>query len=1111
MDRGRGGTVGRGRGRQSRTSRVSKLVQETRDVPNDEAPPLGSPLPQVTSQAAPQTTTHADIAGAFQVLANLLQQQTTNNQASYFERFRRVNPPTFNGGPNPLTAFRWIREVEKLFVAMQYPSEVKLGVTIPLLQGSAEHWWGVTRASYPDEERITWEEFKRVFYRNYFPDSVQRVLENEFLNLVQGDMTVLEYAHKYLELGEFFPIYMSNEETKADRFENGLKPMIRNHMSSNVYHTYQEVFDSAIKVEARLNESKEQWAERKRVREAIQHDGKSKGTRNVSNKKRDTGHFVQTKECGFCHLYHTGECRRKSGVCFECGQLGHKVKDCPRKRHSEIGPTQQKSRTNARVFAMTQQDADATNTVVSGILPINSINAYVLFDFGSSHCFVSKRFVKSLNLIPEKLDEPLFVSTPVKKIEVADSWIRNCVLLLEGREMVANLALLDMHDFDVILGMDWLSRNYAFIDCSQGKVTFQIPGQPEFCIQNCKERGVLATMIPLHITSTTSARRALRKGCQGFIAYVINTQTKSVKLEVIPVVSDFLEVFPEQLPGIPPDREIEFEIDLIPGTTPISKTPYMIAPRELRELKVQLQELLDMKFIRPSVSPWGAPVLFVKKKDGSLRLCIDYRELNKVTMRNKYPLPRIDDLFDQLQGAKYFSKIDLRSGYHQLKVKATDVPKTAFRTRYGHYEFLVMPFGLTNAPAAFMDLMNRVFKQFLDKFVIVFIDDILVYSKTKEEHVEHLRVVLQMLKDKKLYAKLSKCEFWLNKVSFLGHVISGNGISVDPAKVEAVSNWPQPTNVTEVRSFLGLAGYYRRFVEGFSQIASPLTNLTWKLVKFEWTQECERSFEALKSRLVSAPILALPSGLGGFVIYSDASKQGLGCVLMQNDRVVAYASRQLKPYEANYPTHDLELAAVVFALKIWRHYLYGEPCEIFTDYKSLKYLFSQKDLNMRQRRLLELIKDYDLRIHYHPGKANVVADALSRKSSMGIASLLTIHPQILKDLEGMEVEVIVNDKVNKVLATLIAQPTLLDKIKDAQIDDLGLIKIREKVKNGESKEFSVFGDGSLRYKSRLCVPTNEVIKRDILSEAHKSHFSIHPSATKMYKDLRSNFWWNGMK
>ena len=326
---------------------------------------------------------------------------------------------------------------------------------------------------------------------------------------------------------------------------------------------------------------------------------------------------------------------------------------------------------------------------------------------------------------------------------------------------------------------------------------------------------------------------------------------------------------------------------------------------------------MDKGFVRPSVSPWGAPILFVKKKDGTLRMCIDYRQINKVTVKNKYPLPRIEDLFDQLRGASVFSKIDLRSGYYQLRVKEVDVPKTAFRTRYGHYEFLVMPFGLTNAPAAFIDLMNRVFHPYLDQFVVVFIDDILVYSKDAQEHEHHLRIVLQTLRENKLFAKLSKCDFWLKEVSFLGHIVSAAGIRVDPVKIEAIVNWKPPRNVTEVRSFLGLAGYYRRFVQGFSVIASSLTRLLRKGVKFDWDDKCQSSFEKLKEILIEAPVLIQPTSGRDYTVYSDASRIGLGCVLMQDGKVVAYASRQLKPHEQNYPTHDLELAAVVFALKIW--------------------------------------------------------------------------------------------------------------------------------------------------------------------------------------------------
>ncbi|KAH0679850.1 hypothetical protein KY284_020935 [Solanum tuberosum] len=308
------------------------------------------------------------------------------------------------------------------------------------------------------------------------------------------------------------------------------------------------------------------------------------------------------------------------------------------------------------------------------------------------------------------------------------------------------------------------------------------------------------------------ANKLVSKGCVYHLVRVNDSSVEIPHIQSIHIVKEFPEVFPDDIPGVPPEREINFGIDVLLDTSLISIPPYRMAPAELKELKEQLKDLLDKGFIRPSVSSWGAPVLFVRKKDGSLRMCIDYRQLNKVTIKNKYPLPKIDDLFNQLQGASCFSKIDLRSGYHQLKVRECDISKTTFRTRYGHYEFLVMSFGLTNAIAAFMDLMNRVFKPYLDMFVIVFIDDILIYLRNKEDHVSHLRIVLQTLKDKQLYAKFSKCEFWLESVAFLGHIVSGDGIRVDTQKIKAVQSWPRPTSPTDIRSFLGLASYCKRFV-----------------------------------------------------------------------------------------------------------------------------------------------------------------------------------------------------------------------------------------------------------------------------------------------------------
>ncbi|GJS61816.1 putative reverse transcriptase domain-containing protein [Tanacetum coccineum] len=454
-------------------------------------------------------------------------------------------------------------------------------------------------------------------------------------------------------------------------------------------------------------------------------------------------------------------------------------------------------------------------------------------------------------------------------------------------------------------------------------------------------------------------------------------------------------------------------------------------------------------------------------------------------MKNRYPLPRIDDLFDQLQGSSVYSKIDLRSGYHQLRVRDEDIPKTAFRTRYGDYEFQVMPFGLTNAPAMFMDLMNKVCRPYLDKFVIVFIDDILIYSKTKEEHDVHLRLILELLKKEELYAKFSKCDFWLSKVQFLGHVIDSEGIHVDPAKIESIKDWESPKTPTEIRQFLGLAGYYRRFIEGFSKISKPMTKLTQKSVKFNWGEKEETAFQTLKQKLCSAPILALPEGSENFVVYCDASHKGLGAVLMQKEKVIAYASRQLKIHEKNYTTHDLELGAVVFALKMWRHYLYGTKCVVYTDHKSLQHILDQKELNMRQRRWLELLSDYDCELRYHPGKANVVADALSRKS----------RPKPLR--------------VRALVMTI--GLNLPARILNAQVEarkeeNYGTEDLHGMIKNLEPR-----ADGTLCLKNRSWIPLFGDLRALIMHESHKSKYSIHPGSDKMYQDLKKLYWWPNMK
>jgi hypothetical protein len=431
------------------------------------------------------------------------------------------------------------------------------------------------------------------------------------------------------------------------------------------------------------------------------------------------------------------------------------------------------------------------------------------------------------------------------------------------------LLILGLDNVDIILGANWMTRHQVVLDVAIRIVEIQSP----IC-------GKFTLFLPSQETTRSCAFAMIE-----------------LPLKKIPVVCEYADVFLDEIPGMPPDRDIEFSIELQPGTTPISKRPYRMPPVELAELKKQLQELLDKGFIRPSTSPWGCPALFVEKNNESLRLCIDYRPLNVVTIKNKYLLPIIDVLFDQLVRAKVFSKIDLRSGYHQIKIRASDIPKTSFSTRYGLYEYLVMSFGLTNVPAYFMYLMNSVFMPELDKFVVVFIDDILVYSRNEEEHASHLHVVLQRMREHYLYAKLSKCDFWLKEIKFLGHTISQDCIAIDPDKVQEVMNWKPPTTVRQIRSFLGLAGYYRRLIPNFSQIAKPMTKLLKKGAKFKWGQKCEDAFHTLRQHLTTSPMLAQPDNNKPFDVYCDASGTGLGYVLMQDNRVIAYASRALKPHE----------------------------------------------------------------------------------------------------------------------------------------------------------------------------------------------------------------------
>ncbi|GJZ80122.1 putative reverse transcriptase domain-containing protein [Tanacetum coccineum] len=724
-----------------------------------------------------------------------------------YQDFMKCQPLNFKGTKGVFGLIRWFKKMEIVFHISNCPEKYQVKYATCTLLNSALTWWNSHKRTIGAEAAfaMSWRELMKLMTEVYCPRNEIQKMESELWNLTVKNNDLAAYTQRFQKLTMILQ--------DAVQIANNL-------------------IDQKLKGFAVKN------AKNKRILEVNQRDHRGQkppfkrpnvGGQNVaraytaSNNERKPYNGLLPL-CNKCKLHHEGpctmRCRKYNKVGHltrdcKCGRQGHFRSDCPKlkdqNRGNKAGNKNGVGEARGKAYVLGGGEANLDSNVVKDTFLLNNHYAFMIFDSGADRSFVSTTFSTLLDITPDTLDVSYVVELAEGRIFETNIIIRGFTLGLLGHPFNIDLMPVELGSFDVIIGMDWLANYHARL--------------PNF--------------------SGTSKE--------------IENESEEKRLEDVPTVRDFPEVFLEDLPGLPPTR--------------------------------YLQELSDNGFIRPSSSPWGAPVLFVKKKDGSFWMCIDYRELNKLTVKNQYPLPIIDDLFDQLQGSRVYSKIDLRSGYHQLRVREEDIPKTVFRIRYGHYEFQVMPFGLTNAPTMFLDLMNRVCKPYLDKFVIVFIDDILIYSKSEEEHAEHLKLILELLKKEELYAKFSKCEFWLLKVQFLSHVIDSEGIHMDPTKIESIKDWASLKTPTEIHQFLGSEN---------------------------------------------------------FVVYCDASRKGLGAVLMQREKVIAYTSCQLKIHDKNDTTHNLELGDV-------------------------------KELNMRQCRWLELLSDYDCEICYHLGKVNVVADALSRK------------------------------------------------------------------------------------------------------------------------------------
>ncbi|GKB66521.1 putative reverse transcriptase domain-containing protein [Tanacetum coccineum] len=877
------------------------------------------------------------------------------------------------------------------------------------LHGVALTWWKshVKTVGHDAAYNVSWNTLMKMMTAKYCPRNEIKKLEMEIWELKVKGTDLASYTQRFQELalmcGRMFP----EESDKIEKYVGGLPDMIHGSIMASKPKTMQDAVEFATEL---MDKKIRTFAER-------QTENKRKAYTVGSSEKKPYGGSKPL--CSKCNYHHDGRCAPK---CRKCNRVGHLARDCRSPANANTANNQRGTRAGqkvtcfkcgaqghfkrengnapAKVYVVGNAGTNSVSNIITGMFLLNNRYAYILFDTSADRSFVSTTFSSQIDITPTTLDHYYDVELADKKIIGINTIIRGCTLNFLNHPFNIDLMPIELGSFDVIIGMDWLAKYQVVIVCAEKIIRIPWGNETLIVRGDGSDRGNEAR---LNIISCTKMQKYMLKGCHVFLAHVTTKKTEDKsegkRLEDVSIVRDFPKVFPEDLSA---------------------RTPYRLAPSEMKELSDQLQELSDKGFIRPSSSPWGDPVLFVKKKDGSFRMCIEYRELNMLTVKNRYPLPRIDNLFDQLQGSSIYSKIDLRSGYHQLRVCEEDIPKTAFRTRYGHYEFQVMPFGLTNASAVFMDLMNRVCKPYLDKFVIVFIDNILIYSRNKKEHKKFLKAILELLKKEELYAKFLKCEFWIPK-----------------------------------------------------------------------GDKKESTFQLIKQKLCSALILAVPEGGDDFVVYYDASHKGLGVVLMQREKVIAYASRQLKIHEKNYTTHDLELGSVVFALKIWRHYLYGTKCTVFTDHKSLQHILDQKELNMRQRRWLELLSDYDCEIRYHPGKANVVADALSRKERnkpLRVRALvMTIGLNLPKQILEAQIEAHKPENFKKE-------------------DVRGMIR-----KDIPKEKLKPRADGTLCLNGRSWLPCYGDLRTVIMHESHKSKYSIHPGSDKMYQDMKKLYWWPNMK
>ncbi|KAJ0735706.1 putative nucleotidyltransferase, Ribonuclease H [Helianthus annuus] len=1006
----------------------------------------------------------------------------------------RVDIPEFDGSSlNPEGFIDWLATVEEVFEYKEVPENKRVALIATRLRGRASAWWQqlkLTRNRLGKSRIVTWAKMKKCLRSNFLPHNFQRLMYQRLQNLKQGAKSVDDYTTEFYQLIARNDI-QEPEEQLVSRYIGGLRVQIMEDVNLFDPLTIPEAHQRALAFEK----------QNRRVGGSFTPVGGNVG----SGSGAPRGGPSQQKPGG-SNTGPTSKGASSSGPrCFNCGETGHRQAECKKagKRHlfAESEDEQYEEYENNPVY---DEETEYEEEVVTGDVGVNLVvrrscyapkadgDDWLKHNIFHSTCTILGKVCTFVidsgscdNLISEEAVQKLALKTESHPKPYKLQWLKKGGEVTVSKRALVSISIGSTYKDDVVcdvvpmdachllLGRPWeyerniehngRSNTYSFL-FGGVKITL-VPSKPKQLAT--KQSGTLLTISQFQdeLEDTDSVFVLIGKAVP---------EEVEIPEAMVPLLEEFSDVFPvELLDGLPPLRDIQHHIDLEPGSQLPNRPHYRMSPAEHEELRRQVEELISKGHVRESMSPCAVPALLTPKKDGTWRMCVDSRAINKITVRYRFPIPRLDDLLDQLSGASIFTKLDLKSGYYQIRLRPGDEWKTAFKTREGLYEWLVMPFGLSNAPSTFMRVMNQLLRPFIGKFVVVYFDDILIYSASFSDHVVHVRQVLALLRRDRFYAATKKCVFMTPKVLFLGYVIFGDGIQVDESKVAAVQNWPTPTTITEVRSFHGLASFYRRFIPHFSSIMALVTDCM-KGKTFVWTDEAELAFQVVKEKLTTALILVLPNFSQVFELHTDASKVGIGGVLSQGGRPVAYFSEKLTGPKLRYNTYDQEFYAVVQAVKHWRHYLFQKEFVLFTDHDSLRHIRTQDKVSHKHGRWLAFLEKFTFVVKHKTGVSNRVADALSRRSNLLVSMRV--------DVPGLEV------------------------IREQLAIDPYFSVILQDVETGQKSDF-LLHEGFLFKGNQLCIPDSS-LRLKIIKELHGEG---HVGRDRTLQLVQASYYWPTMR